>query len=313
MQTLESARELLAPIDKYNYFEHSAKPADPLNSVWSKSALKSLTTDVADWLSNRPFDVTEAMKFGSLVDDYLLWPEEFNKKYGILPTDCPLNRNPGKADAARIRAQGKEPVKTKTMNRVFAIEKKFNESTHENVVDMLSGTYQFVVKCVAEITYTFKGNKRTLFIPLKSLLDSAKFDGNKVRINDMKVTGARNVEDIWSIFTGLCYHWQSELYTEGMKANGYDVEYFDFVFIQAEAPHRIQVARADENLQMAARTGLTKAFMTLALLNEGYTEEDFYPKVATFGVENPWRRFAELGHLTEKILDFKVDFHAGSA
>lgn len=309
-QSVEEASSVLHHITVDNYFDYGAQPDAPLTTPWSKSALKRFADDPAEWMANIPFKLTDKMRFGSLVDDYLFWPEKFREAYDVVPG--PWNKNPGRQQAAITRAAGKTPMKPEEMDRVYAIESKFHSHEGEHCSNMLRGQNQFPVKAVVQLNYTFKGEAKVIFIPIKGLLDSNFETGpKKCKIYDMKITGARNIADIWSIFTGLAYHWQDVLYSEMMRADGWDVESFHFVFAQDEPPHRVQVVECDENLRAIARTGLTKAFTYICMLAEGWSLDDFYPNVITFSEKNPWKRFSEIP--SSPIEDLKVKFHGISS
>ena len=311
----QEAIDSMAHINLDNYFDNGANPDEPATTPWSKSALFKVSEDPASWMAKVPFIVTEKMKFGSLVDDYLFWPSQFKAKYEETSA-CPWNKNPGKAEAMKIRSRNKTPVKPKDMDRVRAIEEGFKSRVKSNHSQkMLDGEYQYLTKGAVEINYTLDGLPKTVFLPIKGLLDSALFTGGKeqddVELFDMKITSAKDIADVWSIYTGLGYHWQEVIYSELMTKAGYNVKDFHFVFSQSEPPHQIWIVKSDENLRAVAKTGISRAFMHVLAIIEGWTPEDFTPAVLTFGKQNPWERFMELPEeLLKRIKIQDVEFHA---
>ena len=312
LNSLEEARNALAPITQENYFDHGATRDAPLTGVWSKSSLHKLVQDPLAWFEGPPFKVTAPMKFGSMVDDYLFWPSKFREKYAAT-SDCPWNKNPGKQEYAKIKAQGKEPMKPAQLSVLRQIENRLM-TAGGIATEMLSGEFQVVAKGVAEVNYTSDGKDKALFIPIKCLLDSLLLTTNDgCKIIDLKCTGAQSNPDMWKIATKLGYHWQDELYSTILGVNGHEVESFQFVFAQVEPPHRIQVAEIDGNLRAAAREGLTSAFSILAAFKEGWEPKELYPNVLVFGRENPWLPTPMLPpSVTAKIKVTDVHFHGDS-
>lgn len=311
--TLESARAELEGIDQLNYFSRSVTPQNPLTGVWSKSQFSRLIEDPARWAAGIPFKETAKMRFGSMVDDYLFMPDQFRQTYKQT-SDCPWNKNPGRAEAAMIRKEGKTPMKPSEMERILNIEQSLL-GAGEHAKAMLDGAHQVPVLGVIEVKYCRNGDPlhKTLFIPVKGLLDSLSGWAGGDTLYDMKITSAEDNGDLWSIFTKFKYHLQDELYSQIHLANGNPVKDFKFVFVQDEAPFRVQVVDIDDNMRQNAGFCINKACQILAAMAEGWSPTNLYPDVLTLGTQSPWSRFPTVDETLEsKIAEVNVTFHGKS-
>ena len=315
IKTLEEARALIQGINKDNYFDRKMDKTRPATNVWSKSSMFKLWQDPANFLEGPPFKQTPVMVKGQQIDTYVLEPQLFRTKYEVT-CKGPWNANPGKADATRIRKMGKTPLKPETMNDIQTILTRLESPGQEETCrQMLSGEPQVAVKGVVECNYLLDGEPFTNFIPLTGLLDSVYTNSDNSEIDiDLKSTGAETAYEMWKISRALGYAWQDVLYTELREANGFRPKAFKFVFVQKEAPFRVQVAEYDDNAKATARIELEEAFALICVLGHGVRVDALYSPIETFGVDSNWEATSGVPEIvSSRTKDWNFTFHAASA
>lgn len=152
---------------------------------------------------------TEAMKFGSATHDYILRPQVFAEKWGILPEGCKLNTKEGKEAKALLEPlHGDNILKADELAEIKQLSagllnNTFSKVLLANIVD-------------TELTLVWKEDG----IDCKARIDAVARIGDKTLIIDLKTAKSAELSDFERATVNYGYHIQSAHYLAGAKACG---------------------------------------------------------------------------------------------
>lgn len=214
----------------------------------SSTTLKRLYTSSPKHVHAHPVVQSEAMALGTEFHAYLLDPD-FHTRFFVMPDKkYAWNKKEGfpeKAAHALIRElnEGKTCLSAADMN---CIECAYHELRDHPFGAPLVGDIASK-KALTEVTLIWKEEIYDgSMVPCKARLDIL----NDSKIIDPKTTrNANPLKFQWDVLPtrdGLNYWIQAGWYWRGAKANGLDIDGFDFIAIEMEPPHGITWHCIDE-------------------------------------------------------------------
>jgi hypothetical protein len=219
--------------------EKSYRSSLALNQSLLKGIL-SVSPSHAEYLRLNP-EETPALTFGSALHTLVLEPNEFNKRYAVLP-ECDRRTKEGKAiyedfclsNAGKTVLRNDDYIKLVSMaakSRPFFDEKQAIKSFHEMT---FSGTY-------AVTDGQFKGKR----VEVKAMFDAVYQFEDRVVIKDLKSVG--DISNVTGASYGFGWAVQSAFYHDlGQFLYRKDVS-FDYVAQSKEEPYDVrEYAVSDE-------------------------------------------------------------------
>lgn len=280
-KTKEEAQARLDLVTSDNYYSHGVERHAPLAGVWSKSELKKLCCNTAEWFAEVPFRGSAKTEFGSLVDCLATEPEKYISTY-YLTTETD-KRKKGFLDAKKAAEEARMTVVTaRDVRRAETAIEKLQANPFGQV--LLNGEKQVTLKGLAKLT----GPLGEVWVPIKGRPDSITHhaDGS-ITIEDLKTTAECEPSSIIGVCKYLSYHWQDAIYTILAKQNGYDVRDFRFVFVGTDEPFHVQPAKFDLDARDQGVKCLEKALSAVYWIGHGHGINALYPEELIIGPYKP--------------------------
>lgn len=273
----KEAEAVLATIGDENYFSVSASRHDPLGGVWSKSALKSLACNMADWFAGTPFRATSKTEFGNLVDCIATEPDKFHSTYHMSSESD--KRKKGYLDAKKEAEQlGRQIATTKDVTRAEMAISALQANKYGKV--LLNGRMQTILKGTVKLS----GPLGDVWIPLKSKTDSLTDHGDgSITIEDLKTTETCEPDSILGVCRHLSYHWQDVLYTILAKQMGWEVRDFRFIFVGTTEPYHVQPVKFTQEAREQGLKCIERALHLVYWAGFGHGLDKFYPEELVLG------------------------------
>lgn len=269
----------ILPADKFDPLE--PKPgiyADVPNEIYHKSAGYSKTTlhlihkssALAVWNRKAPREPSEAAEVGTAVHTLLLEPDEFDKRYLIMPEGMTLRSKAGQAELERLQAIAKktgqdvlmfdDAEKAKTMSKSLLAhpdaDALLNHPGHSELTYVwIDSDTGLLCKCRADRKPTLPG----ITVDVKTI---------------------DRIDRIDHTFLTLGYHMQDAFYSDGIEqCTGEPNDAFIFLFVaktreMGRYPVRVVTATADmvEAGRHSYKQALSKVLECEAKNNWGHVE-----------------------------------------
>jgi hypothetical protein len=278
----------LVPNMGNSYYDLTATP-DNLDAPVSKSLLWAFNKSPFKWINGVTTNVTDKMKFGSLVHALCFTPNLIDSTYIIIPEDAPKDirndkrvmnaKNPSQASLDAIGYWNNFDVLHGNKEIVDADDMARAEELREII---LESPYVFGLGACDYEVAAFGKIGDTL---IKGMIDILpKFGDNLV---DLKVTASIGEEnDMQRLIWNMGYHWQAALYLDlynglsGKPARNT----FEFLFVEDSYPHEIAVIRLSESFIQKGREGYMNA---VAKWQKTISSKKFSPKHENIVEINP--------------------------
>jgi hypothetical protein len=245
------------------YYEITASPSN-LDAPVSKSLLWSFNKSPYKWINGVKVNVTDKMKFGSLVHALCFTPNLVDSMYVTVPEDAPKDfrndkrvmnaKNPSPASLDAIDYWNnfdlihgdKEIVDTDDMSRAEDIRETVMESNYM----MSLGACEYEISAFGKIGNTL----------IKGMIDVLPHKSDT--LVDLKVTGSiGDAKQMQSLVMNMGYAWQAALYLD--LVNGLSEQEprtkFEFLFVEDSYPYEYAVIRLDEKFIELGRVGYMNA------------------------------------------------------
>lgn len=278
-QTKAAALAEVEGINSDNYHDWEPNTLNPLKGTWSKSALHYAAHEPHKWAAGTRKRFKSVMFMGSLVDCLMTEPEKFNDLYIV--TEEEDGRKKAHQDAKKLAEdQGKSLVKASELKLAEdMIEKVLG---HPEGAAMAKAEPQRVFTAALKLHHPAKNETGYVAFKLKTDYTEDHGDGS-MTVWDLKVTGHETDDDIAKISRRLGYHWQEELYSGAIQANGYHVRSFKFVFVCDVFPHRVRIVEFNNEALSGASRGIRKAFSIVKAVADGHVPAEFETKTLVLG------------------------------
>lgn len=178
--------------------------------------------------NREPDQPTPAMKMGTAVHCAVLEPEEFAKRYIVVPEGIDRRSNAGKALFAEIEASGKEPLKHDEMKQVEAMR---DAALNHPVSRVLFGNNLQQVE--TSLFWTDQETSVRCKIRPDFLLPPCK-QFPRGLIMDVKTTANASADEFAKQAWNLAMHIQSAWYIDGFMASFDTVEPPPFIWLAQE-------------------------------------------------------------------------------
>jgi hypothetical protein len=270
-----------------------APQGGPLSErIVSKSMLWDFARNPRRWRDSPPKTITDAMRFGSLVDCLALTPDRYQEAYIVQPEtylskesarkDAPMIEKPWNWNSNTCKAwrndlpSGIESISTYDFNQ--ACRARNSLLARKEFAEMMEGA-QTQVGMRINFDQSIHGFDE-LVIRSKSLMDIVPDRNGKwgSALCDLKMFAKLNtMDDVEREIYNRGYAMQASIYLDTYNAlTGEDRNEFFFVFVLSESPYEVAIVELDEEAILAGREWYLSAVKKWA-------------KVVTTGEwESPW-------------------------
>lgn len=248
----EFTEEPVAPVanNEINIYPKSLFDFDkrPLSYSSLKPILKSPLHFAHNWVHGKEKPKSKALKFGSLLDMFLFFPEEFEKAYCIKP----------KFEGTGARQREKDWIEDhKTFQLATKEEiddaKKMAEAIKTN--PKTKWLYEKTTNVQLEIRYT---DKKTGLKYILRLDAEAEHEGKKI-VWDLKSTTDASKEKYEKDAATFNYPLQGRMYCDGyIRKNGHFPDFYQIVCEKGE-PYAVNTFRADNTFLEVGKKQFEKA------------------------------------------------------
>lgn len=204
-------------------------------SYSSLTAFKQSPAHYIHYLT-QPFTKTPALVLGNLVDVLLLTPDNFAKKFAVVP-ECDKRTKEGKAIWEAFKSNpdhaGKEWVPTDMYNQAIFMRDAVN-------MNPVSASFlKRMAKSQLKLNWTCKETG----LPLVCFID---IEGDTF-IADLKTTDCADPEEFMRSAFNYQYHIQAAAYLEAYKRKFFKFPDYYFIVVEKSAPFGVSVCKATDD------------------------------------------------------------------
>jgi hypothetical protein len=205
----------------------------------------------------RKFKPTDAMRFGHLVHYLALEPEEFSKRYAVVPEGIDRRTTAGKAAWSEFVRSGKEPVKAEDYDRAMGCLEAL--AAHDTFGEHLVYRNPSALR---ETRINFQWGAE----PCRCKPDLLLIDGEVIW--DIKTSRDASPKGFSRSASQLGYFRQSEFYCEAARQKFGKEFRFLFAVVETEYPFHTAVYEPNAGDRMKARQELNELIAQLRFRRE---------------------------------------------
>ena len=245
------------------------QPGPPAEQIVSKSMLWKFARNPRRYRDSPPMTITDAMRWGSLVDCMALTPDRFDSAYVMKPDtylgpesarkDSPMIEKPWNANSNTCKEwlanvpRGVEVISA--WDKAEGIKAATTLFDRKEFREMMMGA-QTQVGMRMDLGQSVHGHEG-LVIRSKSLMDIVPSRDGKwgSALVDLKTTGKLDdMEQVEKSIYSMGYHGQAALYLDKFNAlTGENRNEFFFVFQLSEAPYEVAIVQLSDDAILAGR------------------------------------------------------------